>query len=250
MSVRARKRRVLVTRPRTDAGPVTAELERRGFDVLLEPLLEIRFLEGPPLALDGVQALIFTSANGVRAFARRSSTRHLPVFAVGDRTARVAGGAGFLHVESAGGNVGSLVDLVSKRSRPDVGSLLHVAGSAVAGDLAGGLSAAGLTIDRAVLYDAHTTERFSTRTLGFLQEGRIDIVLLFSPRTAQTFASLVNAAGLADACRQMTVVCLSSAVASAISGLPWQAALTAREPTRSALLAELDGVGLIENGNG
>ena len=250
MSVRARKRRVLLTRPRTDAGSVTAELERCGFDVLLEPLLEIRYLDGAALAVDGVQALIFTSANGVRAFARRSSIRHLPVFAVGDRTARTAGEAGFLHVESAGGNVESLIELVSKRSRPDAGFLLHVAGSAVAGDLAGGLSTAGFTIDRAVLYDAHTTERFSTRTLGFLREGRIDFVLLFSPRTAQTFASLVRAAGLADACRQMTVVCLSSAVASAISGLPWRAVLTAREPTLSALLAELDGVGLVGNGNG
>ena len=52
-----------------------------------------------PLDLDGVQALIATSANGVRAFAARDPRRSLPVCAVGDATARAASDAGFADVE-------------------------------------------------------------------------------------------------------------------------------------------------------
>lgn len=67
--------RILVTRPRDDAEALAAELDQRGFPVMIQPMLEIRMLEGPPLDLDGVQALLFTSANGVRATAARTKAR-------------------------------------------------------------------------------------------------------------------------------------------------------------------------------
>ena len=93
--------RVLVTRPSADAIPLAGELQRRGFDVLLQPLLRIETPDGPPLDLAGVQALLFTSANGVRAFARRSDVRTLAVYAVGDATAATAKAEGFQSVASA-----------------------------------------------------------------------------------------------------------------------------------------------------
>ncbi len=68
------------------------------------PLLSVRFHDGPPLALDGAQAILATSANGVRALARRSRARDLPVFAVGPQTAEAAREAGFANVKSADGD--------------------------------------------------------------------------------------------------------------------------------------------------
>lgn len=104
--------RILVTRPRDDAEALAAELDQRGFPVMIQPMLEIRMLEGPPLDLDGVQALLFTSANGVRATAARTKARDLPALAVGDATARAARDEGFIQVESAHGDVESLARLV------------------------------------------------------------------------------------------------------------------------------------------
>lgn len=250
MTKRDRKRRVLITRPRADAGEVVAELEGRGYEAILEPLMDIRFFDGPEPSLGDVAGLIFTSANGVRAFARRSLVRDILAFAVGDATARTASDAGFRRVRSAGGDVDSLVGLVMQEVVPQDGQLLHVAGSAIAGDLAGVLSASGYDIKRLTLYEAVTVEELSTRTLERFQDGEIDIVLLFSPRTARTFVKLIEKARLTDLCRSMSAICLSNAVAAEIAGLPLSCTRIAREPTLKALLAGMNESGLAGDGEG
>ena len=65
------------------------------------------------------------------------------------RPRRGRGDEGFARVESAGGSVDDLVRLARERLRPEAGRLLHVAGSDVAGDLAGALRADGFAVDRA-----------------------------------------------------------------------------------------------------
>ena len=146
--------RVLVTRPREDAERLAAQLEARGHAMRHRTDLHDRTVPETPLDLDGVQALLLTSANGARAFGMRSRRRDLRVFAVGDATAEAARALGFADVESAGGDVDDLVRLARARAQPDAGALLHVAGSAVAGDLAGQLGADGFDVRRAVLYRA------------------------------------------------------------------------------------------------
>ncbi|MDP7310868.1 MAG: uroporphyrinogen-III synthase, partial [Alphaproteobacteria bacterium] len=61
--------RALITRPREDAEELAQELRRRGLIPVLAPLLTIRNRAGVVPQLDGVQALLLTSANGARALA-------------------------------------------------------------------------------------------------------------------------------------------------------------------------------------
>src|SRR6266704_333644 len=79
--------RALVTRPRAEATGLADALATRGIESIVEPLLDIHYRDGPAPDLAGVQAILCTSANGVRALARLSSERDRPVFAVGDTTA-------------------------------------------------------------------------------------------------------------------------------------------------------------------
>ena len=203
---------------------------------MLEPLLIIDFLPGPALDLAGVQAILATSANGVRALGLRSDGRTLPLLAVGDATGREARAIGFAAVESAAGDVAALAALVRARLDPAQGTLLHVAGTALAGDLAGLLRAAGFTCRREVLYRARTAETVSEETAAALRNGALDGVLLYSPRTAATFVRLVMAAGLTTDCARLHAFCLSGAVAAAVSDVAWRAIVVAAEPTEDALV--------------
>ncbi len=242
---------MLITRPREDAGPLAEELVRRGHVVLLEPLLEIVFSTGPGPDLAGCQGLLFTSANGVRALAGLMASRlfaALPAFAVGEATAAAARAAGFRTVHSADGDVFALARLVAGRCDPASGPLLHVAASERAGDLAGELGRGGFVVNRQVLYHARPAERLSDATAGALAAGAIDDVLLFSPRTARTMNRLIEAAGLAGACRCVAALCLSAAVAEAATGagaqahgaVAWGDIRIATRPDQDALLALLD----------
>ena len=127
--------RVLITRPRPDAEALAALLRERGIESLIEPLLEIIPTPVPALDLDDVQALLLTSANGASALAHKTDRRDLVVFVVGPATAATARDAGFADVTVADGDVAALADLVESRLDAAGGALLHVSGSAVAGDL-------------------------------------------------------------------------------------------------------------------
>src|SRR3954462_9321303 len=129
-------RRALVTRPRAETVALAEALDRRGIEAIIEPLLDIHYRDEPAPDLTGVQAVLCTSANGVRALARLSGDRELPLFAVGDATARRGREAGFANVFNAGGDAADLARLARQRLQADAGPLVHVAGSIVAGDLA------------------------------------------------------------------------------------------------------------------
>src|ERR1700749_3338061 len=80
--------RVLVTRPEEDAVRIAEILKSRGHEPVIAPLLKTNFHNGPDISLDGVQAILATSANGVRALATRTRRRDIPLFAVGPQTAQ------------------------------------------------------------------------------------------------------------------------------------------------------------------
>jgi uroporphyrinogen-III synthase len=234
--------RVLVTRPEEDASTLVAALAARGHEALVEPMLRVAPAPGvaPPLDLDGVQALLFTSANGVRAFARLAERRDLPVFTVGDASAEAARGLGFAAVISAGGKVDDLARLAIDRLDPADGALYQAAASRLAGDLKGALEAAGFTLRREVLYETVPVTDLSASLRLELTTGQVAAATFFSPRTAETFAGLVGELGLSGSCAGTTALCLSEAVAEKLRGLDWRAVLVAERPNQDSLLARLD----------
>ncbi len=231
--------RLLITRPREDAAPLAALLAERGIETVLEPLMSIVDSDTPDPGLSGVQAVLITSANGIRAFARRVAERGIAVCAVGDASARAAGDLGFADVASASGDVEALAAMVKAGRDPGAGALLHVAGTDVAGDLSGLLEAAGFEVRRAVLYEARAAGTLSAETRDALETGTLDGVLLFSPRTADLFAELVTDAGVSETCREMNAYCLSPAVAEKAQSVAWRDVVVATEPSQEALLRAL-----------
>jgi uroporphyrinogen-III synthase len=78
--------RVIVTRPRAQAGPLVERLEQLGVDVVECPLIEIERTSDEAIDCSGYDWLIVTSPNGADEVARRG--RNLPrVAAVGPGTA-------------------------------------------------------------------------------------------------------------------------------------------------------------------
>lgn len=78
--------RVIVTRPRARAGPLTEALEALGATVVECPLIEIERISDEPVDGAGYDWLVVTSPNGADEIARRG--RNLPaVAAVGPGTA-------------------------------------------------------------------------------------------------------------------------------------------------------------------
>jgi len=224
--------KILVTRPRADGEEIAARLAEMGHQALLAPLLEPRFFDGPEPALDDVQAILATSANGVRALIRRTPRRDVPVFAVGPQTAEEASKAGFTDVRSADGDAVALAEATSGWAKPE-GVLLHVCGEDAPGTLADTLAARGFVVRRAMLYGMAAAGELPHEARAALAEKHLDGVMFFSPKTARLF--LILAEGLPFA--GLTAFCISPATAGALaSGLFAQVRIADR-PNQAAMLA-------------
>jgi uroporphyrinogen-III synthase len=223
--------RVLVTRPYDDALETAAKLKALGHDAVIAPLLEIRFRDGEEIELDGVQALLATSANGVRALVRRTARRDVALFAVGRQSAAVA---------RADGDGAALARAAMQWTSRDGGALLHVAGRETKGELSGTLETAGFVLRTIALYDAVAAETLPQAAANALRARALNAVLFFSPRSARIFRDLVRRAGLAESCRAVRAAAISEAAAKALDGFGFGAVRVASHPDQDALLTLLD----------
>lgn len=235
--------RVLITRPETESAALKQRLAARGVAADTAAMLSIRVQRPDERhlreALDGVTALLFTSANGVRAFAASSPRRDLAVFAVGEASAEAAAAAGFTEVTAAGGDMQSLADLVADEHPPRRGALLHAAGATLAGDLQALLRRNGYDIRRVTFYAAEPAIGLPAEVAARFAAGGYDAALFFSPRTAATFVSLSLASGIAAGAAACAALCLSDNVAAALQPLPWRDLRIAAKPREAELIALL-----------
>jgi uroporphyrinogen-III synthase len=79
--------RVIVTRPRAQAGPLVKRLEELGCEVVECPLIEIERTGDEPIDASGYEWLVVTSPNGADEIARRLVGERPKVAAVGPGTA-------------------------------------------------------------------------------------------------------------------------------------------------------------------
>jgi uroporphyrinogen-III synthase len=217
--------RIAVTRALPEAEASAARIRACGAQAIVAPLLTIAPRQFN-IDVAGAQALVFTSINGVRAFAAASPERDIKAFCVGDASAGAARQAGFEAIASAEGDIAALAGLIRESASPAAGRLIHIAGAHVAGDLARLLAPAGFAIERRIAYEAVAAAGVPPALCQSL-----DIVAFYSPRAAEIFIAL-GAPNAAD----LTAACLSPAVAERAAAAPWRAIVVAPAPREAALL--------------
>ncbi len=230
---------ILVTRPETEAARTTRQLEAMGHSVTIAPLLEI-VTATPPLETGRVQALVLTSRNAVHALGRhpqKQSLLALPVLAVGKSTAAAAREAGFTVALEGSAGGAELAALIAARCDPHAGALLHISGEAIAFDLDEALVPLGFAMRRAVVYTSEPVSQLAPSVRENLGQGKLDAVLLMSPRTAQAWSTLVAAEGLKAEARSLTYLCLSPGVAAALQPLDPIRIEIAVKPNEEQMLA-------------
>lgn len=234
--------RIIVTRPSSDATMLNERLEALGHDVVAEPLLSLTFDGAEPIDVDGAQALVATSRNGLRALERQGlvdAAKSLPLFAVGPGTAAEVRKLGFELIFSGKGTARDLVPEIIAHLDPHAGHIVHLAGDVLAFDLAGEVAQHGFKMVSPVTYRMRAAKRFSPAAAYDIAAGEADAVLLLSPRTADVWVSLVTSQGLKEQARRMLHLCLSPAVARRLAPLGALRIETAAAPNLDEMLALL-----------
>lgn len=201
---------LLVLRPRPGADATAARARALGLDVLVAPLFEILPMQWSPPERTGHDALLFTSASGVRAAGEGLARfAHLPVVAVGEATAEAARAIGLDVVETGEGDGADVV------AATRFGRLLHLAGR----------RHVPLDPRRVTSVAVYAAEALPPPVLP-----PAGVALIHSGRAARRFGAIVGDRNA------YSLVTISAAVAAA-AGDGWRAVQAAGRPADAAMLA-------------
>jgi uroporphyrinogen III methyltransferase / synthase len=164
--------RVLVTRAPEQAQLLVEALRARDFEVIEEPLIEIKTLSDDPIDVEGYDYVVVTSANGARELARRATRRPARIAAIGPGTAEALARVGYAADLVAG--VHTQEGLVDAFPKPP-GRVLFVGAEGARHHLAEELGADFITAYRTV-------------ELQLDELPDADVALLASPSAARAYA--------------------------------------------------------------
>lgn len=228
-----RPKTIWITRAQPGADTTAQRVAALGHTPLVAPLLAVRPVTGAHIDLEGVSALAFTSANGVRAFSEACADRSLKVFAVGASTAQSAREAGFRRVLSSDGDVAALSEGIAARKAELKGAVLHPGAVEPAGDLAGALALHGVEVRALSLYDTGPVE-LAPDALEAVRGAQV--ALAHSAKGALALRSFLEAHPLPA----LSVLCLSRAVLAALGEPAVAGTAFAPFPLEAALLNLID----------
>jgi uroporphyrinogen III methyltransferase/synthase len=223
-------RRIVVTRPRTQASRFVYLLEQYGAEVIQFPTIEtipVESYERLDTALDELATyhwLIFTSVNGVKYFLARlqarqqdiQSLRGMQIAAIGPETARA--------VEVVGLQI-TAVPQEEYRAEAVVPVLGEVTGKRILLPRAAGarevlpreLQALGAQVDEIPIYQTVLPQNGQTEELrALLQRGKIDLVTFTSSSTVRNFVCLFPQEELPILMRKVRIGCIGPITAETV----------------------------------
>lgn len=209
-------RRVLVTRSAEQAGELAAALREAGAEPVLLPMIQAVPVERPAALdaaldeLDAYDALVFTSANGVRFFAGRArergrelATLGARVVCVGPATAEAARRQGLPEAWvprgrfDAEGLLAELAEALPPRGR----RFLVVRAEQGREVLPDGLRAAGARVDAVPVYRTVAVETDAAALRAALARGELDALTFTSPSTVRHLLGWLDAPSRAGVAR-------------------------------------------------
>lgn len=230
---------ILVTRPQSVAESLAQRLQEMGYQTFVEPLMTLRPLFSPPPPAPPDAPLVMTSRLVFSMLAAQrwqiAPRLSCPCYCIGSRTAAEARAFGFTDVRQGDSEAEHLARMILQ-NEPEQVSLLHVGGEDISPEFLERLQAAGRSVVHWTVYKAEGAESLTPGLQTALKDGRIDAVLLFSPRTSRLFVQLVKEAKLGPCCENMTAIGLSQAVVSPLQAFAWRRVLAADKATEDGVL--------------
>lgn len=214
-------RPLAVLRPEPGASATVERITAAGYQTLRTPLFHVEQRGWPPVAASDHDALVLTSANTVRhAGPQLAELATLPVWAVGEATARTAAGAGLSVVRAGTEGAKTLLDVAwatgVRRALWLGGESLRLSGHPA--------------VSRMVAVYASTP---LAPSLDAVRRLAGSVALVHSPRAAERLRHVLAEAGVALSTLRLAAI---SPAAAAAAGDGWDAVAVASVPTDPALV--------------
>lgn len=227
--------KILVTRPSQDFERTAQALHAAGFAAVAAPMMNFEIMGFDVPDLSQFSALVFTSANGVRALQQRPEFRGMACYAVGEQSAKAAVDAGFVLLAQGAGDVQSLCKIIEKDNFGRK-HLLHISGVHQAGNLVQNLADMSIICRRVQAYQMVAAQQISDEVVEQIRNRDITAILFYSARSAQIFNENMEKMGLLDEILEIAAFCLSKNIADGLSSPYLKQIYYVNQPDEAALI--------------
>ena len=247
-------KKIVVTRAAEQSRALMEELEMRGADAILLPLIAVAAaddygaLDAALSPLGNFDWLLFTSENAVAAVARRlkllnkdgrefAKTRH--VAAVGPATAEAARRAGFSidHLATTHNGV-ALAEELGERVRDK--SVFLPRSDRANSDLPEALKHFGARVTEVIAYKTLPPGDMDKNKVEAIRRGEVDAVLFFSPTAVRHLVEVIGVPKLGELQGRVALTAIGPVTARELSHAQIDQILVASDATPVAVIAVLE----------
>lgn len=232
--------RVVITRAENEAANMAGAIKAIGCEPLVAPMLEIKF-DDVPINLNGVQGVVVTSSNAVRALEKGTEERDMPIYCVGPQTRKFAESLGFTNVKNSFGGVKNLPIFIGRETSPSKGPLLFLRGGNVAGNPIKELAQGGFRANALKVYGAGPVTTLPEEVRAEFEKSVVpEFATFMSIRTFKMFRGIMESEGLLPKLRDMIAICISPAVADFAREVRWKKVYSAEEMTGPSIVKKIE----------
>lgn len=228
---------VLITRPIEQAREFAEQITELGFAPLIQPLLEIEYLQFSLDRITKPAAIILSSRQSIQNSDMPVEWLSLPVFCVGEMTEHIARQKGFLNVISGHSGLVDLLPAITSQI-PVGGNLLYPRGEDVRHDLQ--LLLPDYKIHDVITYRARHVSRLDPDVLE--KFAQIDVITLFSARSGAVLRQLIHENGLISYIKNINLLCLSPSVVESMVEMGWGSCVSADFPNQMSVIEKLKSI--------
>ena len=230
--------KILITRAEPAASRTEFELSRQGHTAVKLPIFKVKDT-GKPVPQIGFSGLIFTSRNAVDTLYNRGwsvENSDVPVFCVGENTAKAAAVFGFNDIQTGNGTAKSLAELIAKFGLPANSRLLYPAASDHRFDFGLALKPHDLLIETLEIYEIRKLLPSKLELEKVFEQAAGGAALIYSARSAAHLSDLVKLNGLESSLSSLTCIAISGAATEPVNVFPWRKIVIAPSPDESTMI--------------
>lgn len=221
---------VLITRPIEDATELADDIHALGYETTIQPFLIIEPVDVTLPDMTAYDALIFTSANGIKAFCAVDTHRDTPIYVVGQNTQKTAEKYGFSTIINADGSLKELESLLNNQEKHQ--KLLYLRARDIAHPLQ-----THHKMEEVIIYQSIRNHDIPSDLVTSIQNADFSHILFFSRRTAQHFVTFIHhTPSLETGLKRTKALCLGDSMLEFLEELPWHSIHIADMPNRQGMV--------------
>jgi len=225
--------KILLIRPEPESHTSAEALEKRGYEAIISPLLEIK--PKTSIFIEPADVYLLTSQNGAKVFAEVFQEFETPLYSIGEKTTKELEKASFRNIKTAQGDARDLIKLVQKEASLSQ-KLVHLSGDVISVDIAKELKQKGYNASRQIIYKTEYLKVLPLNVLKALEKNEIRAVFIYSSKSAKIIVQALKNIELGA----IYAICLSDKIAGHVRGLIWADIYVSSQKTTLSLIDQLD----------